>query len=140
MAEGATAEVIAPKQGYIIAENDEQIFIDKSFLTAASVFYDAVYVPGGTNSVATLEAEPDALHFLNEAFKHCKAIAADADAVQVLEATYFAKKLPEHKDAGEGTEEGIIIHSKPATLATQFIQAVAQHRFWNREQQRKVPA
>ena len=94
-AEGAVCEVIAPKLGFIIGMNDDNIAVAKSFLTTASVFYDAVYVPGGTNSVATLEAEPDAVHFLNEAFKHCKPIAADADALQVLKATYFGRKLPE---------------------------------------------
>src|ERR1700749_1043744 len=74
--EGAVVEVIAPKLGFITAENDEQIEVDQSFLGAASVLFDAVYVAGGTNCVATLEAEANAVHFLNESFKHCKAIAA----------------------------------------------------------------
>jgi len=97
-AEGALCDVIAPRLGFISGANDTDIPVDKSLLTTASVFYDAVYVPGGTNSVATLEADADAIHFLNEAFKHCKAIAADDDALQVLEATYFARKLPEDND------------------------------------------
>ena len=74
---------------------DETIQAPKSFSTSASVFYDAVYVPGGLNSVATVEADPDAIHFLNEAFKHCKAIAVDKEAIQVLKATYFGRKIPE---------------------------------------------
>ncbi len=90
-AEGAVVEIIAPRLGMLIAEGNTEIPVNQSFLTAASVFYDAVYVPGGTNSVATLEAEPDAIHFLNEAFKHCKAIAADDSAMQVLEALIFIK-------------------------------------------------
>lgn len=133
--EGAVADVIAPYQGHIISEGDEQIPVDRSFLTAASVFYDAVYVPGGTNSVATLEAEPDAIHFLNEAFKHCKAIAADTQALQVLEATYFSKKI-----STESNELGIIISDDPDALGRQFVTAIAQHRFWDREKARKVPA
>lgn len=140
VAEGAMVEVIAPRQGFITSANDQQIFVDKSFLTAASVFYDAVYVPGGTNSVATLEAEPDAIHFLNEAFKHCKAIAADASALQVLEATYFYKKLPADASEETAVTEGIIIQADAATLASLFITAIAQHRFWEREKPRKVPA
>ncbi|MGB8192201.1 MAG: catalase, partial [Chitinophagaceae bacterium] len=139
-AEGAVVEVIAPRQGYVISEGDEQIPVDHSFLTSASVFYDAVYVPGGTNSVATLEAEPDAIHFLNEAFKHCKAIAADAQAMQVLEATYFIKKLPPDFSDESVMREGIVISDRPEKLAKQFINAIAQHRFWDREKPRKVPA
>jgi catalase len=138
--EGAIVEVIAPRQNYIIADNDEKVPVDHSFLTAASVLFDAVYVPGGTNSVATLEADADAVHFLNEAFKHCKAIAADQQALQVLEATYFIKKLPADYSNESILNEGIVIGGDPGKLAKQFILAIAQHRFWEREKPRKVPA
>lgn len=136
--EGAIAEVIAPKLGAITAENNAEIMADKSLLTAASVLYDAVYVPGGTNSVAFLAADPDAIHFLNEAYRHCKAIAVDEAALPVLESTYFAKRIPTHGD--KNIEEGVIVHDDRAQLAKQFISAVALHRFWDREQPRKVPA
>ncbi len=140
LAAGAVVEVIASRQGYVVADNDEEIPVDKSFLTGSSVCYDAVYVPSGTNSVATLEAEPDAIHFLNEAFKHCKAIAADADAKQVLQSTYFVKKLPPDNSDESVLKEGIVINDNASTLAEQFINAIAQHRFWEREKPRKVPA
>lgn len=138
--EGALCEIIAPKLGFISGINDTSIQVQKSFLTAASVLYDAVYVPGGLNSVATLEAEPDAVHFLNEAFKHCKAIAVDTEALQVLKATYFGRKLPENNNDETVLMEGIIIGNDADKLATQFISAIAQHRFWEREKPRKVPA
>ena len=140
IAEGALCEVIAPRLGFISGENDTDIPVDKSLLTTASVFYDAVYLPGGTNSVGTLEADVDAIHFLNEAFKHCKAIAADDDALQVLEATYFARKLPGDNDDDTVSAEGIIIGIDAENLARQFIEAIKQHRFWDREVPRKVPA
>jgi catalase len=139
-AAGAVVEVIAPRLNYIVAENDAQIPVDHSFLTAASVFYDAVYVPGGTNSVATIEADADAVHFLNEAFKHCKAIAADAGAMQVLEATYFAKKLPAEYSDATVINEGLIVGEEAEILADKFILAISQHRFWDREKPKKVPA
>ena len=140
IAAGAVVDVVAPRQNYVLSEGDEQIPVDKSLLTTASVFYDAVYVPGGTNSVATLEADPDALHFLNEAFKHCKAIAADADALQVIKATYFAKKLPPDFSADSVLTEGVVMSDNAGKLSKLFIQAIAQHRFWEREKPRKVPA
>jgi catalase len=138
--EGAICDIIAPRLGFISGEGDTNIPVDKSLMTTASVFYDAVYVPGGTNSVATLEADADAIHFLNEAFKHCKAIAADDDALQVLEATYFARKLPEDNEDDTVNAEGIIIGIDPEELSTQFIEAIKHHRFWDREVPRKVPA
>lgn len=131
-AAGGVVEVIAPRLGFISSAGDVSIHVDESFLGAASVLFDAVYVPGGTNSVATLAAEPDAVHFLNEAFKHCKAIAADEQAMQVLEATYFSKKVE--------IDEGVLVNSNAADLAAEFINAVKKHRFWDREKPRKIPA
>ena len=139
-AAGADSHVIAPRQGFLTSQEDEKIAVDHSFLTTASVLYDAVYVPGGTNCVATLEAEPDAVHFLNQAFKHCKAIATDTDALQVLEATYFYKKLPEGADPETVLTEGVVVGGNTQKLAEMFISAVKQHRFWEREKPRKVPA
>lgn len=139
-AEGAIVEVIAPRLNYILSTTDEEIHVHHSLLTAASVLYDAVYVPGGTNSVATIEADADAVHFLNEAFKHCKAIAADAGAMQVIESTYFARKVPSDFSDESVLLDGIVISDNPAKLAKQFISAIAQHRFWEREKPRKIPA
>jgi catalase len=137
---GAVTEVIAPKLGVIESESGEEIPVKRSFLTAASVLYDAVYVPGGINSVATLAAEADALHFLNEAFKHCKPIAADKNARELLEATNFAAKLPEDESDSTALEEGVIVTEGIKKLADQFVKAIARHRFWEREKPRKVPA
>lgn len=130
---GAIVEIIAPRQGSIQSEQGEKISVHQSLLTAASVFYDGVYLPGGTNSVASLAAEPDAVHFLNEAYRHCKAIAADEAAQQVIKATYFS-------DKNRKASDGIIVSDDAAGLSKAFITALKQHRFWDREKDRKVPA
>ncbi len=126
--------MIAPKLGLITAENNTSIPADQSFLTAASVLYDAVYIAGGDMNAATLAGESDAVHFVNEAYKHCKAIAAESSALPFLEATYFGKKLQEKK-----IEDGVLV-GEGRKLAMAFIKAIAQHRFWDREKPRKVPA
>ena len=140
IAAGAVVDVIAPKLGLIVSKNDIHIRVDKSFLTAASVLYDGVYVAGGTNCVATLADDADAIHFLNEAFKHCKAIAAYDDALQVLQSTYFSRKLPEDNSDATVLREGIVLGTDTDKLSKQFIAALSLHRFWEREKPRKVPA
>ncbi|WP_343559194.1 catalase [Sphingobacterium sp.] len=140
MGEGAVVHVIAPKHGEIIASNKSKILVEESLLTGASVLYDAVYVPGGKRSVATLAGEPDAIHFLNEAFKHCKAIAIDAEAKEILRQTYFFEKLPAESSEVPTLADGVFIGEDPAILADQFIKAIAKHRFWEREKLRQVPA
>ena len=127
--EGAIVEIIAPRQGKILSENKVSLQVDQSLLTAASVLFDAVYIPGGKASIASLKTEANAIHFINEAFKHCKAIAADADAVELLDASYV-----------EQTDPGILVDKNIKSLATAFVKAVAGHRFWEREKPRKVPA
>ena len=73
---------------------------------------------------------------MNEAFKHCKAIAADAEGMQVLQATNFSNKLPAQNDQ----DGGVITGSDLKKLSGGFIKAISQHRFWEREKARKVPA
>ncbi|SKB34943.1 catalase [Daejeonella lutea] len=137
-AEGAVVSVIAPKLAPVVAEDSTEIPVDESFLTAASVLFDAVFVPGGTNSSATLEADPDAIHFLNEAFRHCKAVAVDASARQVIDATYFGKKVSKEQSAKLALKEGVIIGD--TSIGDTFIKMIAMHRFWDREKPMKVPA
>ena len=45
---------------------------DRTLLTAASVIYDGVFVPGGESSVAALQMDADAVAFVAEAYKHSK--------------------------------------------------------------------
>ncbi|HKG04917.1 MAG TPA: catalase HPII [Pedobacter sp.] len=127
--EGAITEVIAPRLGFIVAAGKDKIAVDQSFLTAASVLFDAVYVPGGKTSVDALLGEANAVHFISEAYKHCKAIAADGDALPLLNISLI-----------KGAEPGVIVEKDGAALGSMFIKAIAGHRFWEREKPRKVPA
>lgn len=133
-AAGATVQIIAPKLGFIKGSAKQDIKVQESFLTACSVLYDAVYIPGGQNSIAALRAEPDAIHFINEAYRHCKAIAADAQGVDLLKVTAVAKEFSGDKKVDPST--GIVV-DRPAK---DFVQAIAKHRVWEREAFRKVPA
>ena len=124
LAAGAQVQLIAPRLGKIKGIDGEA---DQSFLGAASVLFDAVYVPGGAASAATLKNDAAALHFINEAFKHCKAIAVTGEGIDVLRETY----LPDGKK-----EPGLLIDAG----SKDFIRAIAQHRFWDREAGPGIPA
>lgn len=133
--EGAMVKIIAPKLGKIQGANGKEVKVDKSFLTAASVLFDAVYIPSGQKSVNALIAEPDAIHFINQAYKHCKPIAADGYGVELLNNSYIIdKEVLDDENMSE--QMGIVIDKS----ADDFINAIAQHRFWEREKIRKVPA
>lgn len=126
-AAGAQVQLIAPKLGMIKADGGTDLEADQSFLTAASVLFDAVYVPAGKASAAVLVKEPAALHFINEAYKHCKAVAVNGEGIDVLKETYLQT---------ESNEPGLLINKS----GKDFIDAIALHRFWEREANDSIPA
>ena len=109
---------------------------DFSFLTASSVLFDAVYVPGGDASATALKEQSDASSFVEEAYKHCKAIAASGAGVGLL-ARWLGEKFSESNTTGKlvADEQGVVTSRGPAAdnFATAFINAIAQHRHWERE-------
>jgi catalase len=132
--EGAQVKIIAPALGTIKGTKGESIPVDQSFLHAASVLFDAAYIPGGAKSAQALINEPDAIHFVNELYKHCKAIGAEAEGLELLKASYIGKKLTDKNDAD--ALAGIVINAS----SKKFVHAVAQHRFWQREKKHNIPA
>jgi catalase len=136
-AAGAMAKIVAPRLGYLKGAKGAEVKIDYSFLTTASVLFDAVYVPGGEQSVAALLKEADAVHFVNEAYKHCKTIAATGAGVELLRASYIGAA-----QGGELTPEpGVVFgNGQVNRIAAEFVNAVAEHRHWSREMKGDVPA
>ncbi|QES90320.1 catalase [Rhizosphaericola mali] len=125
--EGAQAVIISTKVGPLIYEDGSHEEIQHSYLTDASVLYDAFYTPSGKN-VDTLLDNADYLQFINEGFKHCKALAFAEGTEKLVEKSLIKK------DCGVVFEKG----NKNWTL--QFIDIMKQHRVWDIEMDRKVPA
>ena len=130
--------MIAPRQGAIKGSGGN-LTVDYSFLNAASVLFDAVFVPGGEKSVEALAGEADALLFVREAYKHCKAIAAVGAGVGLLITAGLGDT-----GAAEGNgqpapamsaDEAIAVgtDAELAKVAARFICAIGRHRNWDRE-------
>ena len=118
--------------------------VDHSLRTVASVLFDAVYVGGGQGAAA-LVANADALHFVDEAYRHCKAVAATGAGVDVLRASYLGAKgaIDASDDADAvSNKDGVVTGGdrQAARVASAFVSAIAQHRFWARESEDRVPA
>lgn len=129
--EGAVTEIVAPHLGNILAADEStEIIVDNSLLTGASVLYDAVYIAGGEKGLDTLSDNAAAKRFVNEAFRHCKAIAATEDAIKFLRETDIGKA---GQDGNNINREGIVISKDLNELKTRFMDAIAGHRFWERE-------
>ncbi|HQY53504.1 MAG TPA: catalase HPII [Ignavibacteria bacterium] len=141
--EGAQIKIIAPSLGKLNNKNGKGINVDQSFLTAASVLFDAVYIPAGKNSSDTLSKNADAVHFINEAYKHYKAIAADNHGIELIKSSNIIGKMnDENSELKNPAEMGVIINSNgySKNFIKDFIDSIAQHRFWQREDKNNVPA
>jgi catalase len=137
MAAGAKAKVIAPHMGTLQSTSGDAVVVDHTILTMPSIAFDAVFIPGGEQSYATLRANGDALHFVLEAFRHCKAIAATGEGGGMLASV----GIPARPDANMPLPEGIVLAAAASDAFTQdFIKAIAQHRFWTRAGKDAVPA
>ncbi len=122
---GAMVQLIAPHGGEVKCDKGDKHPVKHSFMTTESVLFDAIYIPGGKESVEVLKNEAKAKKFINEALKHCKAIAADSEGEHFLDVTYAL----DFKD-----DEAICINKN----ASIFINAIAQHRNWKREEAAKA--
>ncbi len=120
--EGSIAKIISVHLGKIRTTKDQNVNVDESLLTASSVLYDAVFIVSGRKSIDTFKKQPKAKEFIEEAYKHCKVIATEGDGAE-----WLMKILALNQDKKK--DDGILIDAS----STDFVKAVAQHRFWIRE-------
>ena len=133
---GAAVVTVAPRLGVLTGANGTEVKADFSFLTGASVLFDAFYVPDGEASVASLKAEPDVANFLNEAYKHCKTIAASGAGVELLASAGVVTAGDEISRTDKFEFRPGLVASRESYvpgLGDQFIRAIARHRHWDRE-------
>ena len=134
---GATTKVVAAHLGFVASSSGQQVPVDFTFQNMPSVMFDAVLVPGGSACAQALLKDGAAVHFVLEAFKHCKAICMIGESVELLK---LAGVTP-----GEGpAPAGVIIGTNEPTarlqMAQDFIAAIGKHRHWMRAGVEQVPA
>jgi catalase len=143
-AAGATVEVVSKFLGTVQTLDGQAVKVDKNYLTTGSIMYDAVFLPGGLECVQTLQKHGEALHFINEAFKHCKPIGAISEGIDLLSAAALAGVQLANNDAGSVSDKGVVTAANRGEIdafANVFITAIAQHRHWEREATKgQVPA
>ncbi|MBC6990512.1 catalase [Hymenobacter sp. BT491] len=120
---GAQAKLVAPHLGKLRTGAGETIRIDFSLQTTASVMFDGVYVAGGDKSVQALAQQPDAVNFINEAYRHCKPVGAASAGKALLKAAAYGGADDILQGDGVSIGDG----------ADAFVANLAIGRFWSRE-------
>ena len=126
--ENAVVKIVAPHGGTITCSKGMEHKVFSGIMQTESVLFDAVYIPGGRASVESIMMKAKFKKFVDEAFMHCKAIAADGEAIELLDATHVGDHT---------TDKAVIVDGEPA----EFIAAIAKHRNYDRmEVAKMVPA
>ncbi|MCV7287444.1 catalase [Mycolicibacterium wolinskyi] len=133
---GATVEVLAPAGGGTLqGASGGELAVDRGMTTMASVLYDAVVVPGGAESVSGLTGDGYAVHFVREAYKHLKVVAAFGDGCEMLRTAGVGEQVSESGDVT--AERGVVTTAATGEVSADFVDAVvdalALHRVWDRE-------
>jgi len=142
---GAQCKVVGPRLGTVASASRRQIEVDATFVNTPSVMFDAVLVPAGAEGAAALAGMGDAVHFVLEAYKHCKAICTVGEGARLL-ATLGIDEQTSPDDA----PAGVVVAETPVTnlgdstaasgIAQRFAAAIAKHRHWDRANIDAVPA
>ena len=141
--------VIAPRRSKITAADGTTSVTPHHHLEGfRSVMVDALFIPGGEKSVATLAKSGRAQHWIREAFGHLKAIGATGEAVDFVNKTIALPQIAVSASCDVQESYGVVTlrQLSPAsfTEAVQiakgakgflenFFYAIAQHRNFDRE-------
>lgn len=122
--DGAVPRVVASRIGPVATAAGDTLEADASLENSPAVLFDAAVVaPGAADG---LMADGRAVEFVQQQFRHCKALLVLGDGITLLEAAGIPLEDEDDalvRDDGQGLE---------AALAA-FTAAVARHRFWARE-------
>lgn len=135
---GASSRILASRLGFVATSSGQQLAVDHTFATMPSVLFDAVLVPGGAASAEALARDGAAVHYVLEAYKHCKTLCVVGEGARLL------RTLGMVADEGGHAAAGVLIGRNDAPgraqLAQDFITAIARHRHWTRPNIDAIPA
>lgn len=133
---GASPHVVSMHGGKLTSMEGDEVMVEFTYTTAASVLFDAVYIPGGEH-VKTVATQGDAIHWIEETFKHHKPVGASSEGVDLL----MECSLPGASYAGTDTEDELVSEMGVVTIrhpedmgefGDSFREAIKHHRHWAR--------
>jgi catalase len=154
-ASGTRTFVIGNRRGHIKSvsqtTSDSQetgLGADFSWESGRSTLFDAIYVPGGAQSALTLRESGRSVHWIREAFHHCKPVAASGDGVDFVQR---ALELPGIRlalkpwDSTPVVDKGVVTVGKfhatdgmklkvgsGSDFISLFATEISKHRCWER--------
>ncbi|KAI0395303.1 catalase-domain-containing protein [Xylariaceae sp. FL0594] len=152
-ASSALPWIIAPRRGEIFPAGVEKkegngVSADHHLEGMRSTMFDAIFVPGGAESIKTLQKSGRAIHWIREAFGHLKPIGATGEGVELLaraialpelklsindEAVESYGVVTMNKVSPDSLKGAVTIAKEGADFLSKFWYQISQHRNWARE-------
>lgn len=153
LAQSALPFTIATKRQEIKASDGSSKLKPDHFLNGMrSTMFDAIFVPGGAESVKTLTGIGLARFWVREAFAHLKAIGAVGEGVKLVEAAlneaqgvqlasegstdvvdWYGVVTAQKPDSGSAIKDGVKMSKEAKDFTGKFFWNISQHRNWARE-------
>jgi catalase len=134
---GAVPEVLSATNGSVRTSSGGELAVDRAMNTMASVLYDAVVVGGGDEAVTALGGDGYALHFIGEAIKHAKPVAAIGAGAGLIGPATANVMTPDGADGAIANNHGVLAAPSVSTklpdgFIESFCDVLASHRVWTR--------
>lgn len=142
MEAGVQCKVVGPHLGQLGTASGRTLPVDYTFTNTSSVLFDAVLVPGGAACADELSRLGLAVHFVLEAYKHCKPLCAINEGTSLLSTLGFSLSTQKDTAVTVPTPGVMLADSGKAMegqISSEFIAALAQHRHWDRVNLDAVP-
>ena len=122
---GAVPRIVAARLGPVESATSDALDPDATLETMPSCLFDAVVVPDGEGSAASLSSLGHAVEFVKDQYRHCKPILALGAGRALLEKA----DLPLDRD-----DAALLVSApgKDAPATKAFLAALAKHRNWDR--------
>ncbi len=116
---GVFYDIISDKLGPLKGNDGSTLEVDETFLIKEPALYDSFYLVGGTVN-NQINFNQHLLKYFNEAYRHYKPIGIASTAEQYINVS------------SKSNLEGLVFSTNNPHFNQEFIQAIAQQRFWNR--------
>jgi len=126
---GAVTRLLGSRLGTVRSEEGEPLEIDATLENSPAVLFDALVLPGGSESVDALCLDGHALEFVKDQYRHCKTILALGESSRILTKAGIPLTLP----SGEADPGLLIEGGENETDARALIAAIGRHRHVERD-------
>jgi catalase len=136
LAAGAVPRLVAARLGTYVGLGGERFAADATMENTPGFLFDALVLPDGEEAVAALDADAHTLEFLRVQYWHCKTILAFGASEALLAQAQIPLNLPDGSP-----DPGLILADSSAVdeAVTDFIDAMAKHRHFGRENDPPAP-